>query len=358
LIAWNIASVPGNSQVDVTFKATVNNDLPIGIATIENTATANCNIFNAGLATRALTTCPIPNGKNSNTVSTTVAKGVAVLTITKSVDNTITAPDATLSYVLVVKNTGTADATNVTLTDTLPTGLTYLDADGKNTGETTKTWTWATLAAGASQTVTYKTHVDSNATAKQYINSATVKADGVMGVTAKATSEVRTPTVLGDETATLAITKTAKEKTVNPGGTITFTVTVTNNGNTPALNTVLSDTLPQGMVFADNKTTTHNWDLGDLVPTESASRTYDVKVDSGTLPGKYVNTAVAKADSVASVTAQANVEVIAGIVLGEETDIVPTVTTLPATNGIGLLPSLIAGLSILGSGLILAKRVK
>ncbi|MFA6553377.1 MAG: DUF11 domain-containing protein, partial [Patescibacteria group bacterium] len=363
LITWTIASVPATNQVDVTYTATVNSGLPIGTTAIDNIATINCNNIKDTASMITLSTCPFPDGKDSNKVTTTVTKGetltpVITFTLTKKVDKTIANPNDTLSYTLVVTNTGNTEATNVTLTDTLPSGLTYLDANGVNTGETTKTWTWATLAAGASQTVTYKTHVDSNATAKSYVNSATVKADGVPGVTAQATSEVRTPTVLGEETATLAITKTAKEKTVNPGGTITFTVIVTNTGTTPALNVTLTDTLPQGMVFADNNTINHTWDLGDLVPTESVTRTYEVKVDSGTLPGKYVNTATAKADSTVSVSAQANVEVIAGTVLGEETDIVPTVTTLPSTGGLGLLPSLIAGLSILGSGLVLAKRIK
>ncbi|MFH1207571.1 MAG: NEW3 domain-containing protein [Patescibacteria group bacterium] len=358
---WYTSIAPGETKA-FSFKVTVNAGLPFGTTTITNTATGKCSELKENLVAIPYVSCNIAN--QTATAITTVTKveksitPVITFTLTKKVDKTITNPNDTLTYTIVVTNTGNAAATNVTLTDTLPAGLTYLDTNGVNTGETTKTWTWTTIAAGASETVTYKTHVDSKATAKQYVNSATVKADGVPGVTATATSEVRTPSVLGEETATLAITKTAKENTVNPGGTITFTVTVTNNGNTPALNTVLTDTLPQGMVFADNKTTTHSWDLGDLVPTESATRTYEVKVDSGTLPGKYVNTATAKADSTASVTAQANVEVIAGKVLGEETDIVPTVITLPSTGGAGLLPSLIAGLSILGSGLILAKRIK
>ncbi|MFA5051681.1 MAG: SdrD B-like domain-containing protein [Patescibacteria group bacterium] len=285
------------------------------------------------------------------------ATPVITFTLAKTVDKATANPGDTLTYTVKVTNTGNTAATNVTLTDTLPTGLTYLDADGNNTGDTTKTWTWPTLAAGASETVTYKAHVDSNATAKAYVNTATVSAEGVPGITAQATSEVKTPTVLGEEVATLTITKTVAEKTVNPGGTLNFTVVVTNTGTTPANNVILTDTLPQGMVFADNNTTTHSWNLGDLVPTESVTTTYAVKVDAGIIPGKYVNTASAKADDVASVMAQANVEVIAGQVLGEETDIVPTVTTLPST-GADILPSLIAGLSLLGSGLILIKRGK
>lgn len=282
------------------------------------------------------------------------AAPVITFTIAKKVDKATANPNDTLTYTVTVTNTGNAEATNVTLTDTLPSGLTFLDANGNNTGDTTKSWTWPTIAAGASETVTYKVHVDSNATAKQYVNTATVKADGVPGVTANATSEVKTPTVLGQETATLSITKTAVKTTVNPGGAIDFTVVVTNTGTAPATNVILTDTVPQGMVFADNNTVNHSWNLGDLVPSESVTTTYQVKVDAGTIPGKYVNKAIASADDVNGITAQVTFEVVAGQVLGAETE---EVTTLPET-GASVIPSLIAGLSILGSGLVLAKRGK
>jgi uncharacterized repeat protein (TIGR01451 family)/fimbrial isopeptide formation D2 family protein len=49
--------------------------------------------------------------------------------------------------------------------------------------------------------------------------------------------------------ADLVITKSQPSATVNPGGTITYTVTVTNNGPATANNVVVTDTLPVGTTF-------------------------------------------------------------------------------------------------------------
>ncbi len=256
--------------------------------------------------------------------------GVPVLSIVKNVGSATTNPGGTLEYTVTVSNSSDTDATDVVLTDVLPAGLTFADADGNSTGETTMTWPAFNLVAGGDQTFTYTVVVDSNATADTYENVATATAENVEGsVTAKADVEVQIPVVLGETAPALSIKKSTNAPGwTNPGGTLSYTIVVTNTGDAPAMQVMLTDTLPLGFTFAKADGTssgerTYTWDLGDLVPDESATRTYQVKVDMAMQAGKYPNTASVAADDVNEITATATAEIRAVSVLGAEDEVLP-----------------------------------
>ena len=59
-------------------------------------------------------------------------------------------------------------------------------------------------------------------------------------------------TVAAQETADLRITKVADQKTVRAGGTVTYTVTVTNLGPGPATGVVFGDSLPDQLNLVDS----------------------------------------------------------------------------------------------------------
>ncbi|MFF4715090.1 isopeptide-forming domain-containing fimbrial protein [Streptomyces eurythermus] len=80
----------------------------------------------------------------------------ADLNVTKSADSTTVTVGQTVTYRVSVRNTGPNTATNVTVIDALPAGLTYLSAT-PTTGTydpTTGHWNLAALANGASATLT------------------------------------------------------------------------------------------------------------------------------------------------------------------------------------------------------------
>jgi uncharacterized repeat protein (TIGR01451 family) len=58
--------------------------------------------------------------------------------------------------------------------------------------------------------------------------------------------------VAAQETADLQITKVAAQKTVRAGGTVTYTVTVTNLGPGPATGVVFGDSLPDQLNLVDS----------------------------------------------------------------------------------------------------------
>ena len=343
---WNDVSLPAGTEKSFSYQVTVNPSLPIGETKIDNTAVLKCMPVVTGIITDQIqiNRCVLED-TNSNLVTTSVVKTATpnspVLSIVKSVNKPTANPGTTLSYTVTISNSGTGPANNVSMTDVLPNGFTHKDTAGNNTGNATQTWTWPTLANGADVTVKYDVLVNSTAPTGTYINTATTKADNHGEVKATATVTVSIPSVLGVQAPNLTITKSVKEAFVNPSGTLNYTLVVTNTGDSPALNTILTDTLPSGLTFIDGKTTT-TWNLGDIVPTEKVTKTYVVYVGADTLPGRYVNTASVKADDVASVTAQATTEVKQVAVLGAEDTILPTTGS-----------SMMTFIYLLGAGLVI-----
>ncbi len=146
---------------------------------------------------------------------------------------------------------------------------------------------------------------------------------GAVGFASSESTPEEKPDVLGEEGAPqLAIQKSAKEEFINPGGSVTYSVTVTNNGKLTAFKAVLEDTLPQGLAFEDGKST-KKWELGDIAPGASKSISYKAFADKDMVKGKYKNIAKVSAENNEPVTANADIDIRIPEVLGAE---------LPATG--------------------------
>lgn len=198
---------------------------------------------------------------------------------------------------IVVTNTGSGTATNVVVKDTLPAGLTT--SDGKNVIEVNV----GNLAAGQSREIP----VVLKATQTGALGSpAVVSASGNLTAQAAASTTVRKPV--------LAITKTgpAREFINRP---VVYQVTLTNNGDGVAANTVLEDTLPTNATFVSasdggvNNAGKITWNLGNLAP--KASKTVSVTVSSAAV-AELTNSASARATCAEAVSAVAKTSV-AGI---------------------------------------------
>lgn len=87
--------------------------------------------------------------------------------ITKTVDNGTPAPGATIVYTLVVSNNSSITATNITVTDPMPVGVTYVSDDG-STDTTfalnTLTWVIPSIPASGSVTLHISVTINGNAT--------------------------------------------------------------------------------------------------------------------------------------------------------------------------------------------------
>src|SRR5207249_282626 len=91
---------------------------------------------------------------NRDSVAVTVQR--AELAVTKVVNNATPNEGNTIAYTVTLRNNGPNSATNVTLTDLLPAGLTYGSSTPSQGSYTSGTglWTVGTLANAATATLT------------------------------------------------------------------------------------------------------------------------------------------------------------------------------------------------------------
>ncbi|MFA5273701.1 MAG: DUF11 domain-containing protein, partial [Candidatus Peribacter sp.] len=184
-----------------------------------------------------------PNGTNntSQTIVTTVQCPTPTFTITKTDNQTTVVPGATLHYTVSVTNTSQTAATNVTVTDTLPSLATFLSAsDGGTQTAGTVTWSGLSIAAGATKALSVQAQVSAQATNGTVLTNTA----NVSGVTAVDTTTVQASSLNAD----LSIAKTGPS-TVQLGGTISYVVTVTNSGPATATNATVTDVIPGGLTF-------------------------------------------------------------------------------------------------------------
>ncbi|MBL8299591.1 MAG: DUF11 domain-containing protein, partial [Rhodanobacteraceae bacterium] len=98
----------------------------------------------------------------------------ADLEITKSADNLTPAVGATVSFTLTIRNLGPSTATNVVVTDALPSGYTFVSTTASQGSYTAPTWAAGTLAVGQSATLQIRALVNP---AGDYRNVASISSD-------------------------------------------------------------------------------------------------------------------------------------------------------------------------------------
>ncbi|MFA6525721.1 MAG: SdrD B-like domain-containing protein [Patescibacteria group bacterium] len=278
-------------------------------ATIKDTTPANVDIINIATIYSDQTG---PKEDDAKTVIPPVEEKKPILTITKDVNVAFANPEDTVKYTVVVSNVGDATAVNVVMTDVLPKGLTYPE------GGTTKTFSLGDIEPGKSVTTTYDAVVGKDTVKGNYVNTATAKADNHDEVSDDATLEVRIPDVKGETTPELEITKEVNVEFANPGDVISYTIIVKNVGDGEAINVILTDRLPEGLVYDGTDDVVKVWNLGNMAPNATKTITYAVKVTSNITAGIYENVATVGADNAADKSAKADVEVRLISVLGAE----------------------------------------
>lgn len=180
---------------------------------------------------------------------------------------------------ITVGNIGTGMARGVRVTDALPSGLTTTD------GRNSVAFDVGDLAAGQSREVTFVVRA---ARSGEFRNVAEAVESGGARVQAEAATRVRQPV--------LAVTKRGPPFRYLGRGA-EFEITVTNAGDGPARDTVLTDTLPPGVQAraSDGGQVSGGsieWRLGTLDP--GASRTVRMSMTPGQ-PGAFRNRAEARA---------------------------------------------------------------
>jgi uncharacterized repeat protein (TIGR01451 family) len=231
----------GSGNISTTVNLTVGGQVTLFITgTIAPTATGI--LPNTVVITSPIDTTP---GNNTSIVTSTLVPS-ADLSIVKAGPPDVIAGTA-LVYTLTVTNGGPSAASQITVTDETPAGLTFVAFGGACSGSSC---TLPSLNVGQQVVVIVTFTVPADYTGTNPItNTAVVSASTFDPNLDNNTSTVTTPAT---EQADLVISKQAITGTAVPGRTITFTVVVTNLGPTNAKAVSVIDPQPAGLTFNNN----------------------------------------------------------------------------------------------------------
>ncbi|GIV98402.1 MAG: hypothetical protein KatS3mg057_3059 [Herpetosiphonaceae bacterium] len=208
---------------------------PVAGTELSNTATVSAPLFDS-------------DQSNNTATITTTARDTANLSIVKSASAATVDPLAPLTYTLRVSSTGPTAASAVTVTDTLPDGITFVSATGQgwscSEAGGTVTCELQELAPGSAPELTIV--VIAPGQSSTITNTATVTAATFDPDLANNVSSVSTNV---NSAADLAIVKSASAEPANAGSTLTYTLSITNSGPDPATAVTVTDQLPNEVTF-------------------------------------------------------------------------------------------------------------
>ncbi|MGB2984152.1 MAG: hypothetical protein WBC63_09910, partial [Candidatus Bipolaricaulia bacterium] len=278
---WDLGSLANGAQATLTMTTTA--EPGTGGTTQSNTAIVTA-------VDQADPTTP-------NRASSSVYVQAADVAVTKVVDDPTPNEGNTITFTITATNNGPDAATSLEITDGLPAGLTLVSAvPGLGTYDSgSSVWTVGTLTVGATATLTVTATVDAGTGGQTLINTAAVSAVDQADPVPGNDSDDAQVTV---QSADLAVTKIVSDSSPNAGDTITFTITVTNNGPDTATGVSLTDGLPAGLAFVSatpSAGTSYDngpgvWTVGGLPAGSSATLTVTATVDSGTGGDSLTNT--------------------------------------------------------------------
>lgn len=286
-INGTLGSIASGGTATITVLATVD---AATVGPLSNTATVTGN-----------ETDPVSTN-NTSTTSTVVTRSVDVaITKTESADPIIAGNQ--LTYTVTITNTGPSTATNVTVTDVLPAGVTFVSAtpsQGTATNSAgTITGTLGTIAPAATATIAIIVTVGASTTGT-LTNTATVTSTET---DTNSANNSATQTTAVNQSINLGITKVDTADPIVAGNNVTYTLTITNTGPSTATGVTVTDVLPANLTFvsatpsqgtATNTSGTVTGNLGTLASGASATITIVASV-AGTFSGTLSNTATATA---------------------------------------------------------------
>jgi uncharacterized repeat protein (TIGR01451 family) len=270
---WDVGTIP----VDGTLRLTI---------------TARVTSPDAQLNAAAITDAdqPDPNLQN-NQGSAAIIPQQADLAVLKTVDDPRPNVGDTVTFTITLSNLGKSMATNVTLTDLLPAGLSLVSATpSQGTYDSaTGLWSVGTVSTSEAETLVLQATVVS---ANPATNAALIT--GVDQFDPDPSNN-QAQASFGPQQSDLRVLKSVDNARPNVGDVVTFIVTLTNFGADVATGVVLADLLPAGLAFisaAPDQGTyvaaTGVWSVGTVLTDHPVDLILRARV---TTPGTATNTA-------------------------------------------------------------------
>ena len=200
---------------------------------------------------------------------------IADVSLVKSVDTTTPDVNTEVTFTVQVTNNGPSEATNLVVTDRLPSGYTYVsDNSGGAYNVGSGLWSIGTLISGASATLNVVANVNASGA---YTNVAEVTAIDQMDSDSTPNNNILAEDDQDDVVVTprpivdISVTKVASTLTPNVGSQIDFDITVTNDGPSDATTVVVTDLLGSGYAFVSAlpsigtyEALNGSWTVGDM----------------------------------------------------------------------------------------------
>ncbi len=302
-VTWSLGNNFPLGQTPLKVVATVDTPLSGPITPIVNTA--------------EVTTTTTETDTTNNEGTATVTPLQTDLAVFKVVSDSTPNVGDTIQFAIGAANFGPDDATNVQVEDIIPTGVTYV---GPTSGLGTNPSQGTVSYDATARKLIWDVGLIQTSDFPILVFDATIDAPNPAGVPQTVTN---TATISGreydpdptnntdsvDETpqyADLEVTKQVSDPTPNVGDTITYTITVTNNGGDAATGVTLEDTLrllpelqitgtPQAN-FGTFNAGTGIWDIGTINVGVPATLSLDVIVlaPAAGNPQSQTNTAFIK----------------------------------------------------------------
>ncbi|MCL2559006.1 MAG: DUF11 domain-containing protein [Turicibacter sp.] len=184
---------------------------------------------------------PDPDMTNNTSTTETAIDRQATINITKTASPNPVNVGNDLTYTVYVQNEGPSYAQHVVVKDVVPTAVTnpVFSTDGISWSPWTGAYTIDSLPSGGARTLLIRGTVSSSDD-EVLTNSASVTSDITPETRATTDTRVRNQADLG-------IVKWTTTNSVVVGDTLAFTLTVTNNGPSPATDVLVTDPVPSGL---------------------------------------------------------------------------------------------------------------
>ena len=301
-----------NEPLPVTLTGTDPNGLPLTFVVVSGPANGALSLLNTN--TGMVTYTPNTNYTGADSFTFRVNDGQAnsgtatvSLTVSPAADVTVVKTGPTsgiagsnLTYNITVDNHGPGTASNVAVFDQLPAGFTPVSSVPATATVSNNLVSWPALNLPANA-VTNFTVTGLSAAGGTFTNiafsTATTADPNPTNNNGTATNSqvITTVSTLAD----IAVFKTGSTN-VPAGGTVVYTITVTNAGPSMATNVVVQDALPATVVFQTASggyslsNNLVNWPFASLAAGASASYTVTVTAPGA---GSFVNVASAVSDT-------------------------------------------------------------
>jgi uncharacterized repeat protein (TIGR01451 family) len=222
------------------------------------TAWSASELSDANFRVKVAAKMPGPSGDNINLdcIPVTVfyaIPGLPDLSVAKTASPDPVGPTGNLTYTITYSNSGQSTATNVIVSDTTPPNTTFVSAIPAPTsapavgGSGAVTWNVGSLSAGGAGVVTLV--VKANATVgSQIVNDTYSVASDQNPAT------FGNPVTTTVANAVITLTKSASPNPVAPGGALTYTLTIHNDGSVAAANVVINEGYDGLTSFASQST--------------------------------------------------------------------------------------------------------